>query len=73
MEQMPQWNQLIKLAQSPAGKQLLQLLQQQGGNELQQVMELAAAGKYDQAKAVLSGILSTPEAQKLRKQLEEIP
>ena len=70
MEQTPDLQQLLRLAQSPAGKQLLQYLQQQNGSALKAAADLASSGNYEAAKNKLSGIMCTPEAQQLLKQLE---
>lgn len=73
MQQSPDLSQLKKMAQSSAGQQLISLLQHSGGNTLQEAVTKASAGDYAQAKAVLSSLLNTPEAQALLKQLEEQP
>lgn len=73
MQHSPDIAQLLRLAQSPAGQQLLSMLQQSGGNELQNAITKASAGDYSDAKKTLSALLSTPEAQALLKQMEEIP
>jgi len=67
--QTPNMSELLRIAQSPAGQQLLSLLQQTGGQQLQQAMNQAATGNYDQAKQTLSALLSSPDAQRLMKQL----
>ena len=61
--------QAMQLAQTPAGQQLIAYLQSQGGNQFQDAMSKAAAGDYTQAKAMISAMLSAPEAQKLLEQL----
>lgn len=66
-------SELLRLAQSPAGRQLMALLQQNGGDELQTAMAKAASGDYSMAKQALSGLLSSPEAQALLKQLGGTP
>lgn len=63
-------SELMRLAQSPAGQQLLSSLQKSGGEELNTAMAKAAAGDYSQAQKAISAFLSTPEAQKLLRQLE---
>lgn len=63
--------QLASLAQSPAGQQLFALLRQQGGDTLDAAMTQAAAGDYAQAQSALSGLLASPEAQALLRQLKE--
>lgn len=69
MEQMPDMMELFRLAQTPAGRQLIALLQSKGGSQLSQAAGKAAAGDYTQAKALLSDLLSSPEAQVLLKEL----
>ena len=71
MDQNMDLDQLRKLAQSPAGKQLIRMLQQQGGSQLQTAVQKASAGDYSQAMQALSGLLESPEARKLIKELEE--
>lgn len=71
MDQIPDLQQLMKLAQSPSGQQLLKLLQQQGGKELQQAAKHASSGNYAQIKEILSQLLEKPEVKKLFTQLEE--
>lgn len=63
-------SQIMKLAQSPAGQQLFALIQKQSRGELKQAMDKANAGDYSGARDALSSLLSSPEAQKLIKQLE---
>lgn len=71
MQQMPDMNELIRLAQTSAGQQLIILLQKKGGNRLQEAIAKAAAGDYSGAKDILSEVLSTPDAQALLRELEE--
>ena len=71
MQPLPDISMILKIAQSPAGQQLLKLLQKNGGSELSRIAAEAAAGNTDEAKQTISTLLSTPEAQKLLKQLEE--
>lgn len=61
--------EIMHLAKSPAGQQLLAMLQRSDSGKVQQAADLAAAGKYDQAAQALQGMLSSPEAQMLIKQL----
>ena len=60
---------VMRLAKSPAGKQLIALLQQQNSGQLQQVMTQAKGGDYANASKTLNEMLSSPEAQKLLKEL----
>lgn len=59
----------MRLANSPAGKQLIALLQQQPKEALNAAADQAAAGNLDAAKASLSALLSSKEAQALMRQL----
>lgn len=59
----------IRLAGTPAGQQLLALLKNNGGDELNQAMNLAASGNCEQAKQILSELLSDPQAKMLLEQL----
>lgn len=62
--------EIQRLAQSPAGQELLALLQRSGGQNLQNAMQRASAGDYSEAKSALSGLVSSPEVQRLLRQLE---
>lgn len=70
MANIPDMSQIMKLAQSPTGQQLFSLIQKNSQGELEQAMKKANSGDYNGAKEALSSLLSTPEAQKLIKQLE---
>ena len=59
----------LRLAQSPAGQQLLAMLKSADSGQLRQAMEQANAGDYTNASQTLNTLLSSPEAQKLLKQL----
>ena len=61
--------EVLKLAKSPAGQQLMAMLRQQDSAKLEQAAAQAKAGDYSQASQTLSALLSSPEAQKLMKQL----
>lgn len=71
MEQTPDLNQIMKLAQSPAGQQLLNMLRKQDTQSLQKAAQMAASGNYTQAKSILSSMLTSSEAEQLIKQLED--
>ena len=58
-------------SKSPAGKELIALLQQADHTQIQKAMSQASTGDYNNAQKTLSQILSSPEAQKLLKQLGE--
>lgn len=64
--------QLLRLAKSADGQQLLALLQKNGGAQLQAALSQASGGNYEDAKALLSSLLSSAEAQGLLKRLEEL-
>jgi hypothetical protein len=61
----------MQFAKSPAGQQLIAMLQQADHSQIQQAMSQASSGDYNNAQKTLSQILSSPEAQKLLKQLGE--
>lgn len=71
MEQTPDLAQLARLAQTADGKKLLRLLQKGGGDRLQAAAAQASQGNYDGAKAMLSSLLASDEAQALLKKLED--
>ena len=58
-----------RIAKSPAGQQLMALLQQQNSDAVAQATAQAKAGNFSQAGQTLSALLSSPEAQKLMKEL----
>ena len=60
---------VMRIAKSPAGQQLMALLQQKDSNALAQATTQAKSGNYSQAGQTLSALLSSPEAQKLMKEL----
>ena len=60
---------VMRLAKSPAGQQLLAMLQQSDSQKLEQAAAQAKAGDYTQAGQTLKTMLSSPEAQKLMKEL----
>ena len=62
-------DEVMRLAKSPAGKQLIAMLQQQNNGQLQQAMTQAKSGDYANASKTVSDMLSSPEAQKLLKEL----
>ena len=62
-------DEVMKLAKSPAGQQLLSMLKQQDSAKLEQAAALAKSGDFSQASQTLSAMLSSPEAQKLLKEL----
>ena len=60
---------VMRLAKSPAGQQLIQMLQKGDSAAVEQAISAAKAGNYAQASQSLSAMLSSPEAQKLIKEL----
>ncbi len=60
---------IMRLAKSPAGQQLIAMLQQADSKKLDQVVSQAKTGDYAQAGQTLSAMLSSPEAQRLMKEL----
>ena len=61
--------EVMRLAKSPAGQQLLAMLKQEDNTKLEQAVKQAKTGDFNQAGQTLSAMLSTPEAQKLLKEL----
>ena len=60
---------VMRIAKSPAGQQLMALLQQKDSAALAEASAQAKAGNYSQAGQTLSALLSSPEAQRLMKEL----
>ena len=60
---------VMRIAKSPAGQQLMALLQQTDSAAVVEATAQAKAGNYSQAGQTLNALLSSPEAQKLRKDL----
>ena len=60
---------MMRLAGTPAGQELLNYLQQKNQKQLQMAISHAVSGNMDQAKAILSQLITDPQAQKLVKQL----
>ena len=58
-----------RLANSPAGQELFRLLQQQDSAQLKKAMVLASGGNYAEAGQQLQSMLSSPEAQRLIRQI----
>lgn len=73
MQQLPDRNELMKIARSPAGQQLIAMLQSGNQADLNAIAADAAAGNMQEAGRKLAGLLKTEEAQKLLKQLEMQP
>ena len=65
MQNMPDFSDIMRLAQSPEGRKLIAMLQSADTIVLNTALSSAQAGDYNTAKEALSGILSTPEAQAL--------
>ena len=61
--------EVMRIAKSPAGQQLIALLQQKDSAALAAAADHAKSGNYAQAGQTLSAMLSSPEAQKLMKEL----
>lgn len=62
-------DEVMRLAKSPAGQQLLAMLKQGDSAKLEQALQQAKTGDYSQAGQTLNTMLSSPEAQKLIKEL----
>ena len=59
----------LHLANSPAGQRLLAMLRETDSARLQQAADAASAGDYAKAGNTLQSLLSSPEIQKLLKEL----
>lgn len=70
MQQLPDRNELMKIARSPAGQQLMAMLQSGNPAELEKIAAEAAAGNIQEAVRKLSGLLQKDEARELLKLLE---
>ena len=60
---------IMQMAKSPAGQQLIAMLKQGDTAKMEQAVAQAQSGNYTQASQTLSALLSSPEAQKLLKEL----
>ena len=63
------FSELMKIANSPAGQELISLVQKNRDEHFDRAMQQAQDGDYSQVQAMLSQILSTPEARDLIKKL----
>lgn len=61
----------MRLAKTPAAQQLLAMLQQQNTGQLEKIMAMAKSGDMTSAGNALQGLLSSPDARKLIRQLED--
>ena len=61
--------EMMQLAKSPAGQQLFAMLKAQDSAKLDEAAVLAKSGDFSQASKTLSAMLSSPEAQRLMKEL----
>ena len=60
---------VMRLAGTPAGQELLNYLHQKNQKQLQLAIAHAMSGNMDQAKEILSQLITDPQAQKLVTQL----
>lgn len=63
------FSELMKIANSPAGQELISLVQKNKDEHFDEAMQQAQSGDFSQAKAMISQILSTPEAAELMKKI----
>ena len=63
------FSELMKIANSPAAQELISLVQKNRDEHFDRAMQQAQDGDYSQAQAMLSQILSTPEARALMEKL----
>jgi len=59
----------MRLAQSPAGQELIAMLRRTDSGQLQQIVNTAQSGNVSQAGQMLQKMLSSPEGQKLLREL----
>ena len=62
-------SEAAKLLATPEGRQLLSLMQADGGGAMQRAFAALQTGDAEGAKAILSPLLSDPQAAKLLNQL----
>lgn len=60
----------LRLASTPAGKELLNLLKANTSQDMDSVRKAVESGDYEAARNSLSGLLRSPDIQKLLRQLE---
>ena len=60
---------IMRLAGTPAGQELLNYLQQKNQKQLQMAIAHAVSGNMDQAKEIISQLITDPTARKLVEQL----
>ena len=61
----------MRLAKSDTARQLIELLKRQNGDALQKAAASASEGNYEQAKTIMSKLLSDPDAATLMQRLKE--
>ena len=61
--------EVMRIAKSPAGQQLMALFQHRDSAAVAEATAQAKSGNYSQAGQTLRELLSSPEAQKLMKEL----
>ena len=69
MQNMPDYSEILRFAQSAEGKKLIAMLQKSSPTELGLAVDAAKAGDYAAARSALSGLINSPEAQALLDQL----
>jgi len=71
MQAMPDLSEILRLAQTPEGQKLIAMVQSADSKALNSALASAGKGDYEGAKAALSGLLESPEAQALLRRLGE--
>ena len=61
--------EIMRMAKSPAGQQLMAMLNNQDSQRVAQAAAQAKSGDYAKAGQTLKDMLSSPEAQRLMKEL----
>ena len=71
MQQLPDMNELMKIARSPAGQRLISMLQADTSIDIRKLAQNAADGDFGNARDQLSSFLASEEARSLIRQLEK--
>lgn len=69
MQDMPDYSQIIRFAQTTEGRRLIAMLQTIDSSTLNTALSNAKAGNAEAAKDALADVLNTPEAQALLKKM----
>ena len=65
-------DKLNEVANSDSGRQLISMLASEGGDAIKSAAAAAASGDQDQARVLLSSLLSSPEGAQLTAKIIEV-